>query len=179
MAQSHRNGTSKRSNANCRQNPALTFKGVCSPKNQRYKPVFPLHIKDIVVTLQFLPAKVFLCRWKTAINKQPPGIESRNDCYFYTAFDSVHRRFCSAKTSPQWFKLWLFWKNHTWKRKNALQHLTGGKFLDIILRHRGVAKFGIALGSGPRDLGFESRHFDQIRLIVFDTRVSKAINLIF
>ena len=32
----------------------------------------------------------------------------------------------------------------------------------IICGHRGVAKFGIALGSGPRDLGFESRHFDQI-----------------
>ena len=27
--------------------------------------------------------------------------------------------------------------------------------------HRGVAKFGIALGSGPRGLGFESRHSDQ------------------
>ncbi len=26
---------------------------------------------------------------------------------------------------------------------------------------RGVAKFGIALGSGPRGLGFESRHSDQ------------------
>ena len=28
--------------------------------------------------------------------------------------------------------------------------------------NRGVAKFGIALGSGPRGLGFESRHSDQI-----------------
>ena len=27
--------------------------------------------------------------------------------------------------------------------------------------NRGVAKFGIALGSGPRGLGFESRHSDQ------------------
>ena len=36
-------------------------------------------------------------------------------------------------------------------------------FFIIISWHRGVAKFGIALGSGPRDLGFESRHFDQIR----------------
>ena len=27
-----------------------------------------------------------------------------------------------------------------------------------------MAKFGIALGSGPRGLGFESRHSDQIRL---------------
>ena len=26
---------------------------------------------------------------------------------------------------------------------------------------RGVAKFGIALGSGPRGRGFESRHSDQ------------------
>ena len=32
-----------------------------------------------------------------------------------------------------------------------------------ISRYRGVAKFGIALGSGPRGLGFESRHSDQIR----------------
>ncbi len=29
------------------------------------------------------------------------------------------------------------------------------------MRFRGVAKLGIALGSGPRDLGFESRHSDQ------------------
>ena len=27
--------------------------------------------------------------------------------------------------------------------------------------YRGVAKFGIALGSGPRGLGFESPHSDQ------------------
>ena len=27
--------------------------------------------------------------------------------------------------------------------------------------HRGVAKFGIALGSGPRGHGFKSRHSDQ------------------
>ena len=31
-----------------------------------------------------------------------------------------------------------------------------------------MAKFGIALGSGPRGLGFESRHSDQIRLKSFD-----------
>ena len=31
-------------------------------------------------------------------------------------------------------------------------------------RQRDVAKFGIALGSGPRGLGFKSRHSDQIRL---------------
>ena len=37
--------------------------------------------------------------------------------------------------------------------------------LELILynisSYRGVAKFGIALGSGPRGLGFESRHSDQ------------------
>ena len=33
-------------------------------------------------------------------------------------------------------------------RKNPFRHLTDAKFLFIILRHRGVAKFGIALGSG-------------------------------
>ena len=31
------------------------------------------------------------------------------------------------------------------------------------LVYRGVAKFGIALGSGPRGLGFESRHSDQLK----------------
>ena len=30
---------------------------------------------------------------------------------------------------------------------------------------RGVAKFGIALGSGPRGHGFKSRHSDQIKEI--------------
>ena len=29
------------------------------------------------------------------------------------------------------------------------------------LVYRGMAKFGIALGSGPRGLGFESRYSDQ------------------
>ena len=29
------------------------------------------------------------------------------------------------------------------------------------IEYRGVAKFGIALGSGPRGHGFESRHSDQ------------------
>ena len=33
--------------------------------------------------------------------------------------------------------------------------------MGIILKYRGVAKFGIALGSGPRGHGFESRHSDQ------------------
>ena len=32
----------------------------------------------------------------------------------------------------------------------------------IAVRQRGVAKFGIALGSGPRGHGFESRHSDHI-----------------
>ena len=36
-----------------------------------------------------------------------------------------------------------------------------------------MAKFGIALGSGPRDLGFESRHFDQIRPIILIRKVSE------
>ena len=31
---------------------------------------------------------------------------------------------------------------------------------NIILKNRGMAKFGIALGSGPRGLGFESRYSD-------------------
>ena len=34
-------------------------------------------------------------------------------------------------------------------------------FVGAIIR-RGVAKFGIALGSGPRGPGFESRHSDQL-----------------
>ena len=33
--------------------------------------------------------------------------------------------------------------------------------LGIQFQIRGVAKFGIALGSGPRGRGFESRHSDQ------------------
>ncbi len=41
--------------------------------------------------------------------------------------------------------------------------LTSRVFLHIITGQRGVAKFGIALGSGPRGLGFESRHSDQIK----------------
>ena len=35
------------------------------------------------------------------------------------------------------------------------------KFHYNIIRYRGMAKFGIALGSGPRGLGFESRYSDQ------------------
>ena len=35
----------------------------------------------------------------------------------------------------------------------------------IIVKLRGVAKFGIALGSGPRGLGFESRYSDQINAL--------------
>ena len=31
--------------------------------------------------------------------------------------------------------------------------------------HPGVAKLGIALGSGPRGRGFKSRHSDQLRLL--------------
>ena len=43
------------------------------------------------------------------------------------------------------------------------------------IKHRGVAKLGIALGSGPRGPGFESRHSDQIlraamRLLKFGLR---------
>ena len=32
-------------------------------------------------------------------------------------------------------------------------------------KFRGVAKFGIALGSGPRGRGFESRHSDQRKIL--------------
>ncbi len=32
--------------------------------------------------------------------------------------------------------------------------------ITLALAHRGVAKFGIALGSGPRGHGFKSRHSD-------------------
>ena len=32
----------------------------------------------------------------------------------------------------------------------------------ILTKRRGVAKFGIALGSGPRGRGFKSRHSDQL-----------------
>ena len=35
--------------------------------------------------------------------------------------------------------------------------------ITLALAHRGVAKFGIALGSGPRGHGFKSRHSDHIR----------------
>ena len=50
-------------------------------------------------------------------------------------------------------------------RKNAEdkiqgQYLTIDVFFNIMAKLRGVAKFGIALGSGPRGLGFESRHSD-------------------
>ena len=38
----------------------------------------------------------------------------------------------------------------------------GIKKYNIQADYRGVAKLGIALGSGPRGLGFESRHSDQI-----------------
>ena len=48
------------------------------------------------------------------------------------------------------------------------RRICGGKNLDIpeslaynIMEYPGVAKFGIALGSGPRGRGFESRHSDQ------------------
>ena len=30
-----------------------------------------------------------------------------------------------------------------------------------------MAKLGIALGSGPRGLGFESRYSDQVRTVIF------------
>ena len=47
------------------------------------------------------------------------------------------------------------------------RRICGGKNLDIpeslaynIMEYPGVAKFGIALGSGPRGRGFESRHSD-------------------
>ena len=40
--------------------------------------------------------------------------------------------------------------------------LTNRESVGIIFRYRGVAKFGIALGSGPRGHGFESRHSDHI-----------------
>ncbi len=36
---------------------------------------------------------------------------------------------------------------------------------NIIYVSRGVAKLGIALGSGPRGRGFESRHSDQRHLL--------------
>ena len=40
--------------------------------------------------------------------------------------------------------------------------MTGWKKFRIMIEpHRGVAKLGIALGSGPRGRGFESRHSDQ------------------
>ena len=45
--------------------------------------------------------------------------------------------------------------------KKHMRYLTSNKNFTIIHKQRGVAKFGIALGSGPRGLGFESRHSDQ------------------
>ena len=47
-------------------------------------------------------------------------------------------------------------------RKRKKKYLTEMKAIYIINKvHRGVAKFGIAHGSGPWGLGFESRHSDQ------------------
>ena len=40
-------------------------------------------------------------------------------------------------------------------------YLTKVRIVIIISAFRGMAKFGIALGSGPRGLGFESRYSDQ------------------
>ena len=51
--------------------------------------------------------------------------------------------------------------------------LTKRESVGIILKYRGVAKFGIALGSGPRGHGFESRHSDQIRPIILIREVSE------
>ena len=39
------------------------------------------------------------------------------------------------------------------------------RFYNIAVRTPGVAKLGIALGSGPRDRGFKSRHSDQTMII--------------
>lgn len=36
------------------------------------------------------------------------------------------------------------------------------RFYNIAVRTPGVAKLGIALGSGPRDRGFKSRHSDHV-----------------
>ena len=46
--------------------------------------------------------------------------------------------------------------------KSSKKSLTFAVFATIMNEQiRGVAKFGIALGSGPRGRGFESRHSDQ------------------
>ena len=47
------------------------------------------------------------------------------------------------------------------------------RFYNIAVRTPGVAKLGIALGSGPRDRGFKSRHSDQIMII--RTTLSKLV----
>ena len=39
------------------------------------------------------------------------------------------------------------------------------RFYNIAVRTPGVAKLGIALGSGPRGRGFKSRHSDQTMII--------------
>ncbi len=42
-------------------------------------------------------------------------------------------------------------------------------FVAVIISNafRGVAKLGIALGSGPRGRGFESRHSDHVKQLCF------------
>ena len=48
-------------------------------------------------------------------------------------------------------------------RGKGILTLTEERFKSIINRlHPGVAKLGIALGSGPRDRGFKSRHSDHV-----------------
>ena len=46
-------------------------------------------------------------------------------------------------------------------RVKRTKGLTKLYILSIMFSYRGMAKFGIALGSGPRGLGFESRYSDQ------------------
>ena len=64
---------------------------------------------------------------------------------------------CSRESYSEFFKPEI--KN----KKNFQKHLIFFGLIGIIIfALRGVAKFGIALGSGPRGHGFKSRHSDHI-----------------
>ena len=64
--------------------------------------------------------------------------------------------FCSrAQDSCQQLKYCLKWSAKCFIIAFVIQHAV------VHRQYRGVAKFGIALGSGPRGLGFKSRHSDQ------------------
>ena len=50
----------------------------------------------------------------------------------------------------------------TESRREVLDILRLNHYNTLVTLFRGVAKFGIALGSGPRGRGFKSRHSDHV-----------------